>query len=951
MVFNIEYYKKNKLFLLLTIILIAILIMLNTMVYGVKEEETSLEDEEIDISKLVINEIMTSNKGVQIDDNGDSYDWIEIYNGGNKDIDLTNYGLSDNANGEIKWLFPSVIIPKKSYLLVYLVGENRKGLYANFLLKQEGKEIITFKSSSGKVIDTVETVVLSSNYSMYRDSNGKWGITEEITPGYENNVVGRNTYLYAYKEIRGNETLIISELLPSNEGNVMFDDKLYSYIELTNIGEECINLNEYYLTNDDKALYKWRLPEIELGPNTSYLIFTNKLDKDNNASFGLKNKNGKVLLTSKYGIIDQVQYEDLTNGMAYIREDNKWLISTNISPGYRNDTGGKIEYQKSLDIPKKDLVINEIMSSNGRYLAQNGNQFYDWIELYNNSDKDILLSDYYLTTDKDDKAMFNLPQVVVHPRQYYILMASGDTSLSNSYIHTNFKLSASKGLLLYNGDYLVDSLFIPSIPRNNSYGRGNIFGHYYYTQVTPGYMNDNNGLSDLSYEPVFDKKAGSYNNVSSLEININSSGDIYYTLDGTNPNNNSLKYDKPIVIDKTTIVKAVAYENNKVTSNIVSNTYFINENHSLPIMSISLPINDFNNIQANTYGKNIVNAHVEFYEKDSSFSMDCGFKLFGGESRTLSKKSFALKFNDNYGGALHYKVFDNKDIRKFNTLVLRSGSQDQISSMIRDEFISTMLVNYGTLLAQAAKPIVLYIDGNYWGIYFIREKIDDDFIENNNNIKGTTNIVNYNYTAEEGSNSDFLKLKSFVVNNDMRDSNNYEYIKTILDVDSFIDYHVCQFIINNTDLHNVRFYNNNLLDNGRIKAILYDTDYGLTWDYYVYYLTYLQNPYTLQLQPDTSVIRGLMNNGEFRNRFIERISYYIRNVWTEEHIVNTYNYFYNSIKPEMNRNAHRWGQDYNNWERSVEKLKNNALLRIKNVPKYAKAYFSLSEEVYNGYFG
>ena len=114
--------------------------------------------------------------------------------------------------------------------------------------------------------------------------------------------------------------------------------------------------------------------------------------------------------------------------------------------------------------------------------------------------------------------------------------------------------------------------------------------------------------------------------------------------------------------------------------------------------------------------------------------------MFGGQSRELDKKSFALKFNSSTGGKLHYKVFDNKDLVEFNTLVLRSGSQDQTSSMIRDEFNSTMLINYGTLDAQAAKPVVLYINGKYWGVYFLREKINTDFIENNYNADGSITI-------------------------------------------------------------------------------------------------------------------------------------------------------------------------------------------------------------------
>lgn len=951
---NVKTLKKNLPFILCEVGILLILLAVNMIFESINIENTNtLSNSKSNVNKLVINEILTNNEGVNIDSSGNLYDWIELYNGTSKDINLMNYGLSDNDNGSAKWAFPEVIIKSKSYLIIYLTGENKEGLYTNFSLKKDGKELLTLLSPRGKVIDTVKTLELEDNNSMFRNSNGKWEVTNEVTPGYENSIDGRKKFLYSDLKNDNVNYPQLSEILPFNNGNIIFDtNSLYSYIEITNNTEEAIELSDFYLSNETDILYKWRFPSYKLNFSESYLVFMNGLGTDNNANFLLKKKNGKVYLSNKNGIVDSFQYKDLTNGVSYVKNDNMWYQSGNISPGFPNTTLGKIEFQKKYDIKKNDLLINEVMSSNSSYLSQNGNQYYDWIELYNNTNYDISLSDYTITTDRDDINMYRLPDVIIKPNSYYILMASGDTSLTNSnYTHTNFKLSSGEGLFLYKQSVLIDSMFIYNIPKNNSYGRGDDFGHYFYSIPTPLKHNGNSGIRELSYEPVFNNSGGVYDNVDSVEVKLTGIGDIYYTLDGSTPTNSSIKYTSPIILSKTSVVKAVSYEDGKRSSNIVTNSYIINEKHTLPVMSLSLKQQDYNYLNSSIYSDIIVDAHIELYEDNSSFSTSCGLKLFGGASRQMAKKSFSLKFGNKYSEtSLKYKVFDDKNIVEFSDLVLRSGSQDQSFSMIRDEFVSKMLVNYGTIVAQDSKPVILYINGKYWGIYYIREKINEKYIETNYNVSGTTNIVDYLLRTEDGSNSEFINLKKFIQSNNMKDDKNYKYVSDHLDIDYFIDYYVMQFIINSTDLHNVRFYNNSDLDDGKIKVILYDSDYAFFSNYGATYFNFLLNHYNLKLPPDTSYLEGLLKNNTFRKRFVERISYYIKNVWTEENILSVYNSLYNAIKPEMKRNASRWNQSYNNWVKNSENMKNTALSRIKIVPEATKTYFKLSKEEFDEYF-
>lgn len=943
--FDLELFRTNKKYLIIGIIITIVFLIINIFISN--DVFSALSSDSIKINKLVINEVMTSNKGALVDENGNLCDWIELYNGYSFDVNLKNYSLSDTDTGKIKWTFPDTTIKSGEYMIIYVSDEYNGKNHATFSLSQSGNEMITLKRPNGNVLDAVRTMQLPNNYTMARDSKGKWFVTAEITPGFDNNKEGRNNYLFREENNELSYPLQLSEFLPANEGNVIFDDnKLYEYIEVTNIGNETINLHDYYLSNSEQYIYKWRFPSYRLASGDSYLVITDCLNKDNHASFDLKNKSGYVILSTYDGIVENVLYEDLTNGVGYIKENNKWNQGNNLSPGYNNVTETD-KYQKEMDKNKNDLIINELMSSNNMYLAQNGNQFYDWIELYNNTDNSIKLSDYSLTTDYDNKKMYVLPNVELPARSYYILMASGNTALSNDLVkHTNFKLSTGTGLFLYKNDSLVDSSYIYSIPKGFSYGRGVEYGHYYFSIPSPLVANSN-GLMRVSYNPIPDVSGGVFNNVNNVVVNFDNTYDTYYTLDGSTPTNYSYHYDKPLYLDKTTVVKAVSYIDGQRVGDVVTNSYIINENHALPVVSLSLDSSSFNTIQTYINDNYLVAANAELYDIGKSFNIDCNMKLYGGESRGWAKKSFALKFD--YGN-LHYKVFDDKNIHEFNSLVLRSGSQDQNTAMIRDEFATSIAYKYGGIDAQATKPVVLYINGSFWGVYYLREKINDNFIENNYNVPSGTNITNCNYFVEHGSNSDITGVRNFIASHDMSNDNNYNHISNYLDIDNYIDFWVFQFIVNNTDIHNYRYYNNPLVSGGKIRMILYDLDYSMYVNAGGDYINYIQYPNDGQAFVDTTILSSLMKNYNFRKKFASRIGYFIKNVWNDSNINKEFDYLYNSISYDMARNCDRWGLNYSTWQSNALNVKNYALNRKYTIINATKSYFNLTQEEVNEYF-
>ena len=164
MEFNVKKFKNNLPFFAICISLIVVFLLLGLLIGGNSKtlDKKDFESGDVNISKLVINEIMTSNKGTYADENGKIFDYVEIYNGNDKDINLKDYGLSDE-NEEVKWVFPSVTIEAKSYLVIHLSGTNTQGLYVPFKLKSSGGEVVTLFKPNGKVVDAVETVALKKD--------------------------------------------------------------------------------------------------------------------------------------------------------------------------------------------------------------------------------------------------------------------------------------------------------------------------------------------------------------------------------------------------------------------------------------------------------------------------------------------------------------------------------------------------------------------------------------------------------------------------------------------------------------------------------------------------------------------------------------------------------------------------------------------------------------------
>jgi len=197
MTFNNEFFKKNIKTIVMMVVFILVFILINCLI--IDNTESSLVSKDLPLKGdtkfegIVINEVMTSNNGAVASLDGTVSDWIEIYNGTDYEVNLKNYGLSD-TNSKTKWAFPEITIAPNSYMVVYLSGESKNGLYANFKLRGDGSEKLYLVNPRNEVVDAVDILHIDSNEVMARDLDGIWFSSNKATPGYSNTEDGYNEY-------------------------------------------------------------------------------------------------------------------------------------------------------------------------------------------------------------------------------------------------------------------------------------------------------------------------------------------------------------------------------------------------------------------------------------------------------------------------------------------------------------------------------------------------------------------------------------------------------------------------------------------------------------------------------------------------------------------------------------------------------------------------------------
>ena len=722
---------------------------------------------------------------------------------------------------------------------------------------------------------------------------------------------------------RGLGQVVISEFMEKNRAVLRDEDGDFSdWIELYNQSGEAVSLAGWTISDKESKL-GWLLPELMLEPGQRLLLFASGKDRQGeqlHTDFALSGEEGVYLRNEHGTLLSSALCGDCEADVAMaLQADGSYEKSLCPTPGYENSKAGYGAFQESLS-SESPLVINEVVVFNRSTLPQK-DAYYDWVELKNVSSQPVLLSDYCLSDDRDDPVQFRLPEQELHPGELWVVFCTKEQPALPSAVSTGFGLDDGNEQLYLsdNQGQLLDFVSLRDIPYNASYGRQEGEpGWFYFASASPGEDNTG-GCRTVAEKPVSLTKDGMYNGVEGVTVELSATGSIRYTTDGSAPTADSLEYTGPIFVDRTTVIRAVNLEEGALPSRTLSLSFILNENHSLPVLSLLTDDPWAFDMMYNGRQKGIeLPASLSLYDGGEGFTIGCGVSMNGETSLVLPKKNMAVRFRDAYGQAtLNYDIYGG-GVTEFTNLLLRSG-QDFPRAIIRNELCQELCAQAtDKVVNQRSEYCVLYINGVYSGIYSLKEKTNEQLYASLAGVsRDSVTVMEANVPLD----SEFYQeVVAFCQFNDMSLPENYQHFCDMFDVDSLIDWLILEGYCANTDVSsgNVRYCRSTEND-GKWRLMFYDLDATFS-DVGSVYLN-LMSEYAQQNRQVSFFIVPLMANEEFQDRFLTRAAELMGSVLTVENIFTQMDRLCAIVRPEVERDYGRFNRTEEDWDFSLEEIR------------------------------
>ena len=474
---------------------------------------------------------------------------------------------------------------------------------------------------------------------------------------------------------------------------------------------------------------------------------------------------------------------------------------------------------------------------------------------------------------------------------------------------------------------------------------------------------------DTLPELIFDQTGGFYPEPQRLELSA-PGGRVYFTDDGTEPEARSAYlYRRPIRLRESTVIKAFAVRDGK-RGPTVAHTYFIDEPEStFPTVSIAVPPGilfdpdrgifvsgseaDSSQMQhsANYWTRREFPIHTEIFETDGScvFRSRTGMRLFGGVSRTFPQKSLVLVARKRYGEKkFDHPVWGEKGPKDAKFLVLRNSGSDFGKSHFRDAYM-TSLVESWDLDKQASRPAHVYLNGRYWGVYNIREKVNRYFLREHNRIsdKDSVDLLEHRYVAKRGNRKSYVEMLRWLRKTDLSNPIAYAQLRDRMDVDNFLDLQIAQIFFDNRDAGgNIKFYRPHDPD-ARWRWVLYDTDWGFGMHSETAYdnrslrfFTQADGPQWPNPPWSTFLLRKLLENSEFRKDFALRFRDRMNTDFRTEHTLERLEVFVARYEAEMPRHQSRWNLGRRYRQKHLDRMREFAKRRPTYITEEVRDFFA-----------
>ena len=472
----------------------------------------------------------------------------------------------------------------------------------------------------------------------------------------------------------------------------------------------------------------------------------------------------------------------------------------------------------------------------------------------------------------------------------------------------------------------------------------------------------------LEFSPL----GGLYDSPLEVSLSAGEGAVIYYTLDGSSPGAGSNRYKKPINVTDVSVIRAIAYKSGK-KSNTITQTYICNRSYDLAVVSIATNPDNLWDFERGIYVKGCCAdtiepylganfwkdwekpANIEMYDESGElcFNQSVGINLFGGFSRMLPQKSLAIFARSRYGEKrFKYAIFEDRDSEKYKSFILRNSGGDFLRTHLRDAFM-TQLAKPTGIAIQEYRPAVVFINGEYWGIQNIREKISEHYLHANFDVdKNNVDILRHNGVKRHGYSTEYKRLLAYLRNNDLSDNTKMNHLKTFLSIEDYIRYNIAEVYSDNRDAGgNIRYWKERT-DSSKWRWVLYDLDLGLGNNNANGYKRNTLKKFTTantESWPDpawsTFIIRKLLTNKEVERQYINTFADQLNTIYHPDTALRLLNKMELRIDFEMEFHQKRWGSSYQNWKHHMSILKEFIALRPFYIRQHIMQKFDIKDTV------
>jgi hypothetical protein len=608
------------------------------------------------------------------------------------------------------------------------------------------------------------------------------------------------------------------------------------------------------------------------------------------------------------------------------------------------------------------VVINEYSASNLSQFPDNYNKYEDWFELYNDGSTPANIGGYYLSDRAGNPFKWQIPENTTIPANGFLrFWTSGRDEVTGNHYHTNYKLTQTKDspdYIIFSGPFgaILDSVQLTKTQLGHSRGRITNGADEWaiFINPTPGASN-NSAQYYIRYceQPEMSVLAGFYENVQTVEITSSEPDvEIRYTTDGSVPTSGSPLYSGALTISTTQVLQARTFHSNPqiLPGFIAFNTYFINENHVLPVISVT-----GNQLLQLLNGNSSLYPHGSFeYFNEDQIRTTAGYGEFnkhGQDSWVNPQRSidFITRDEMGYNYAIREKMIPITERDEFQRIIIRACGDDNYpgkdtAAHMRDIWSQNLAEVSGMHLdVRKGARCVVYANGQYWGVYSIREKVDDHDFTNfyYNQDKYNIQFLKYwgSLWAEYGGQqaiNDWMALRNFILSSDVTDPFVFAQIDAQYDYKSLVDYVIINsFVVCSDWLNwNVGIWRGLNPDGGHQKwgYILWDEDAILG-----HYINYTgipgQHPWVPPCYPENlsggsdpqkhiEILNKLKNNADFYQYYVSRYLDLKNTVFVKEELLHNIDSMVALIAPEMPQHVNRWAGNMPKWESNVQKMRN-----------------------------